>query len=72
MESPIRSLGFQTSHVKVPPAGTMWAQPGMDVSVSVCTMASAMPAAASAAQKLEPVVGPDIDAEARDVALRPR
>ena len=28
MESPIRSLGDQISQVKVPPAATMWAQPG--------------------------------------------
>ena len=45
IESPIRSLGDQTSQVKVPPAATMWAQPGMDASVSVRTTASGMPAA---------------------------
>ena len=34
MESPMRSLGVQTSQVNVPPAATMWAQPGIEVSVS--------------------------------------
>ena len=29
IESPIRSLGFHSSQVKVPPAATMWAQPPM-------------------------------------------
>ena len=72
MESPMRSLGFHSSQVKVPPTATMWAQPGMEASVSVCTTASGRPAAASAAQELEAVVGPDVDAEARHVGRRPR
>ena len=67
MESPIRSLGCHISQVKVPPAATMWAQPGMDASVSVCTMASVMPAAARARQELEAVVGGQVDAEAGHV-----
>ena len=49
MESPMRSLGFHSSQVKVPPAATMWAQPGMEVSVSVCTIASGRSAAAGRA-----------------------
>ncbi len=58
MESPMRSLGFQTSQVKVPPACTMWAQPGMEVSVSVWTIASGMPAAARARRSSRPWLGP--------------
>ena len=54
----MRSLGFQTSQVKVPPAATMWAQPGMEVSVRVCTMASGMPAAASPRRSSRPWLGP--------------
>ena len=57
-ESPMRSLGFHTSQVKVPPAATMWAQPGMDVSVSRCTMASGMPAAANPRRSSRPWLGP--------------
>ena len=67
MESPIRSLGFQTSQVKVPPDATMWAQPGVEVSVSVCTMASGRPATASPRSSSSPWFGPDVDAQAGHV-----
>ena len=58
MESPMRSLGFQTSQVNVPPAATMWAQPGTDASVSVWTIASGIPAAASPRRSSSPWLGP--------------
>ena len=57
MESPIRSLGRQTSQVKVPPAATTWAQPGMVASVSVRTTRSGRPAAASPRRSSSPWFG---------------
>ena len=72
MESPMRSLGFHTSQVKVPPAATMWAQPGMEVSVSSVHHGVGQVRRRQAAQELEAVVGPDVDAEAGHVVARPR
>ena len=53
MLSPISSLGTQISQVNVPPAATMWAQPGMAVSVRVFTRAS------PGRRRAEPAAAPD-------------
>ena len=58
MESPMRSLGAQVSQVKVPPAARMWAQPGIEVSVSRRTTSSGRPAAASPRSSSSPWLGP--------------
>ncbi len=65
MESPMRSLGLQTSQVKVPPAATMWAQPGMEVSVSSVHHGLGHARRRQPAEELEAVVRADVDAEAR-------
>ena len=57
MESPIRSLGRQTSQVNVPPEATTWAQPGMEASVSVRTTESGRPAAANPRRSSSPWFG---------------
>ena len=67
-ESPMRSLGFQTSQVKVPPAATMWAQPGMDGVGEETHHGRGHVRRRQSAQELEAVVRADVDAEAGHVA----
>ena len=65
MESPMRSLGFQTSQVKVPPAATMWAQPGHGGVGQRVHHRLGHAGRGEPTQELETVVGPDVDAQAR-------
>ena len=59
--------GFHSSQVKVPPLARIWADPGTEASVRVCTTASGRPAAASPRRSSRPWLGPTSMPEARHV-----
>ena len=67
MESPIRSLGFHSSQVKVPPAATMWAQPGNRGVGERVHHGLGQVRCREGTHELEPVIGSEVDAEARHV-----